>query len=382
MTPFTSIPDHVERTVDAHDGASRRDFLKQSGLFVVSLATAPAFAALATDASAAQVAAQATRGPGPYPDLDFRQLDSWIVIREDETATFFVGKTDLGQGTGTAFRQIMADELDIPYDRTSCVMGVTNLTVDQGGSGGSDALQTDGWPMRRVAAEARRVLLDLASVRLGAPVAALSVAGGVVSLTADPTRRVTYGQLIGGRRFNVTLTGANVDATTGVARLKPVTGYPGNAEALLAMEKGEVHGTSGMSLGTIRTAKPDWLTGKVNLILQLALEPHPTLLKGVALALDLATEPVRKQALELVLSRQTMAYPVVAPPGVPPERVAALRAAFTATMKDAEFLADLERAGFEASPVSGEEIDALIKRVYAAPKEAIDHARSAVGTIK
>ena len=99
---------------------------------------------------------------GPYPDPDFLQLDSWIVIRPDNTATFFVGKTDLGQGTGTAFRQIMADELDIAFENTTCVMGSTDVTVDQGGSGGSDALQTDGYPMRRVAAEARRVLLEMA----------------------------------------------------------------------------------------------------------------------------------------------------------------------------------------------------------------------------
>jgi CO/xanthine dehydrogenase Mo-binding subunit len=101
-------------------------------------------------------------------------------------------------------------------------MGRTDVTVDQGGSGGSDALQTDGWPMRRVSAEARRVLLELASVRLGVPAAQLMVAAGVVSVAAEPTRRVTYGQLIGGRRFNVTLTGNNVDGTTGQAPLKPV----------------------------------------------------------------------------------------------------------------------------------------------------------------
>ena len=124
---------------------TRRDFLKSSGMLVVSAA------ALSIDA----VDAFAQNAAGPYPDPDFRQLDSWIVIRQDNTATFFVGKTDLGQGTGTAFRQLMADELDISYDRTTCVMGVTDLTPDQGGSGGSDALQTDAYPMRRVAAEAR-----------------------------------------------------------------------------------------------------------------------------------------------------------------------------------------------------------------------------------
>ena len=189
---------------------TRRDFLKTSGFLVVSLTALP-------DLALAQAA-----GPGPYPDPDFRQLDSWIVIREDNTATFYVGKTDLGQGTGTAFRQIMADELDMAYDQTTCVMGHTDVTVDQGGSGGSDALQTDGWPMRRVAAEARRVLLEMAAVQLAVPAAQLTVSDGVVSVAGDPARRVTYGQLIGGKRFQVALTGANTDQTTGVAKIKTV----------------------------------------------------------------------------------------------------------------------------------------------------------------
>jgi CO/xanthine dehydrogenase Mo-binding subunit len=160
----------------------------------------------------------------PYPDVDFLQLDSWIVIRPDNTATFFVGKTDLGQGTGTAFRQIMADELDIAFENTTCVMGSTDVTVDQGGSGGSDALQTDGYPMRRVAAEARRVLLEMASTHFGVPVTSLRVSDGMVTTNIGDTadRGITYGELIGGKKFNVTLTGRNVDATTGQAPLKPV----------------------------------------------------------------------------------------------------------------------------------------------------------------
>ena len=100
---------------------------------------------------------------GPYPDPDFLQLDTWIVIHPNNTATFFVGKTDGGQGTGTAFRQMMCDELDMAYDQTSLVMGTTDNRPDQGGSGGSDGIERDGWPMRRVAAEARRVLLELGS---------------------------------------------------------------------------------------------------------------------------------------------------------------------------------------------------------------------------
>jgi nicotinate dehydrogenase subunit B len=101
-------------------------------------------------------------------------------------------------------------------------MGSTDNTVDQGGSGGSDAIQTDGWPMRRVAAEARRVLLQMASERLGAPVDQLTVRNAVVSLKGDSSKQVTYGELIGGKRFNVALTGANVDATTGIAMVKTV----------------------------------------------------------------------------------------------------------------------------------------------------------------
>jgi CO/xanthine dehydrogenase Mo-binding subunit len=196
---------------------TRRDFLKTSGFLIVGFSAMPhANPFGAVDQTTAAL------GAGPYPDLDFRQLDSWIVIRQDNTATFFVGKTDLGQGTGTAFRQIMSDELDMPYDQTRVVMGSTDVTVDQGGSGGSDALQTDGWPMRRVAAEARRVLLELAAARFAVPVAQLSASDGAIFVATDPARKVTYGELIGGRKFNVALTGNNVDATTGVAKLKPV----------------------------------------------------------------------------------------------------------------------------------------------------------------
>ena len=196
---------------------SRRIFLKSSGMLVVGVGAASVggpFSTLIENTHA--------QAGGPYPDINFRQLDSWIAIHQNNTATFYVGKTDLGQGTGTAFRQMMADELDMAYDKTSCIMGSTDVTPDQGGSGGSDAIQTDGWPMRRVAAEARRVLLEMASTSLAVPIDQLIVTEGVISVKADPSKKVSYGDLIGGRRFNVTLTGNNVDATTGIAKVKPV----------------------------------------------------------------------------------------------------------------------------------------------------------------
>jgi CO/xanthine dehydrogenase Mo-binding subunit len=213
-TTFTTLPRQIEEALERLDlTTTRREFLKSSGLFVLSVSGAGA------QVGAAPGAAEV---PPAYPDPDFLQLDSWIVIHEDGTATFFVGKTDGGQGTGTAFRQMMCDELDLAYDQATLVMGSTDVTVDQGGSGGSDGIQTDGPPMRRVAAEARRALLEMAGERFGVPVDRLTVRQGVISLRDDPSRRVGYGELVGGRRFNVTLTGRNINAVTGAAPVKTV----------------------------------------------------------------------------------------------------------------------------------------------------------------
>jgi len=86
--------------------STRRDFLKSSGMLVVGFGAMSVAPRGAFDSSA-DASGLFAQGGGPYPDPDFHQLDSWIVIRQDNTATFYVGKTDLGQGTGTAFRQIM-----------------------------------------------------------------------------------------------------------------------------------------------------------------------------------------------------------------------------------------------------------------------------------
>jgi nicotinate dehydrogenase subunit B len=216
MSEALQFPKAVEDALRGLIHPTRRGFLKASGALVISLGAGalPGTAPLARQSAAAA---------GPYPDPDFRQLDTWIVIHPDNTATFFVGKTDGGQGTGTAFRQMMCDELDIAYEATRLVMGCTDITPDQGGSGGSDGVERDGATMRRVAAEARRVLLELGSKQLGVPVDMLTVTNATISLKSDPAKKVTYAELIGGKRFNVTLTGANVDVVTGKAKVKPVS---------------------------------------------------------------------------------------------------------------------------------------------------------------
>ena len=223
MRPFTNVPKEVDEILEKWNGTtSRRTFLKSSGLFVVSISASAIVRANPLSPGAGGRSAAVAQAGALYPDPDFQRLDSWLVIHEDSTATFYVGKTDGGQGTGTALRQMMCDELDIAFDKTGLIMGSTDITVDQGGSGASDAIERDGWPARRVAAEARRVLLELASERFGVPVDRLAVSEGVITEKTDPSRKVTYGELIGGRRFNVTLTGDNVNATTGVASVKPV----------------------------------------------------------------------------------------------------------------------------------------------------------------
>lgn len=220
MRSLTRVPRQVEEALEHQSGLtpSRRQFLKTSGLMVVSLGVA----GLPAGRKVAAARAGAVQTAGPWPDPDYHALDSWIVIHEDNTATFYVGKTDCGQGTGTSFRQMMCDELDLGYEQSSLIMGRTDMTVDQGGSGGSDAIQTDGPPMRRVAAEARRVLLEMASDRLGVAGSQLEVAGGVVSVRGNPGQQVTYGELVGGRRFNVALSGNTINQTTGTASIKTV----------------------------------------------------------------------------------------------------------------------------------------------------------------
>src|SRR5678809_990828 len=107
MTPFTNIPKQIEDVLEKWNAnTSRRTFLKSAGLLAVS------FSAAGMGPLTSRASAQAA---SPYPDPNYKQLDSWIVIHQDNTATFYVGKTDCGQGTGTAFRQLMSDELDIAF---------------------------------------------------------------------------------------------------------------------------------------------------------------------------------------------------------------------------------------------------------------------------
>jgi len=168
---------------------SRREFLADTGILVIGFTLAPR---LARAESLLPLVAAA-------PAAD--QLDSWLVIARDETITVYAGKVELGTGVSTALRQIVAEELDVSVARIAWVQGDSLLTVDQGRTVGSQSIKRGGAQLRRAAAEARQALLELAVQRLGAPVGQLAIADGVISVQSDATRRVTFGSLIGGGRF-------------------------------------------------------------------------------------------------------------------------------------------------------------------------------------
>jgi tripartite-type tricarboxylate transporter receptor subunit TctC len=157
-------------------------------------------------------------------------------------------------------------------------------------------------------------------------------------------------------------------------KFKIVTGYPGGNEVGLAMERGEVKGRCGWSWSSVKSLHLDWVKEKkIFLLVQLSLEKHPDL-PDVPLVMDLAKTPDDKGILKVIFTRQVMGRPFLAPPGVPAERVAALRKAFMDTMKDKDFLAAAEKATLEITPVSGEKIQALVKEAYDAPPALVAKA--------
>jgi tripartite-type tricarboxylate transporter receptor subunit TctC len=150
-------------------------------------------------------------------------------------------------------------------------------------------------------------------------------------------------------------------------KFKIIAGYPGGNDIDLAMERGEVQGRCGWSWTSLKATRRSWLTDKkINILLQMGLSRHPDL-PDVPLVIELARNDDDRAILKLIFARQVMAWPYVAPPDVPNGRAQALRAAFSETMKDRDFLADAEKSRLEIRPVSGEDVQKLVKDVYKTP---------------
>ncbi len=161
------------------------------------------------------------------------------------------------------------------------------------------------------------------------------------------------------------------------AKIKLVAGYPGTNEISLAMERGEVDGLCGLSVSTLKTRHGAWLRdNRVNVLVQAAFKKSPDL-PDVPLVVDQTKDQEKLQIFKMFLAAQEMARPFAAPPGVPADRLNALRAAFDATMKDPEYLAEAKKSRIDVNPVSGAEIDKLLAELYATPKDVIKKAGAA-----
>lgn len=161
-------------------------------------------------------------------------------------------------------------------------------------------------------------------------------------------------------------------------KMRVVSGYPGGNEITLAMQRGEVHGRCGWSWSSIKTNHPTWVQdGTIQVLVQLSLEKHPDL-PQVPLVMDFVKTDEQRQVLRLVFARQVMGRPFLAPPGLPPERLAMLRKAFMDTMKDPQFLAEADKMKLEITPVAGEAVQKLVAELYATPPEVLKIARDAL----
>jgi len=178
-------------------GLSRRGFLWTSGALVVSFS-----ASLCERAGAAQ---------GPFDTrsshVDPRRLDSWIAITADGRVTAYTGKCDLGQGMLTAQTQLVAEELSVPPDRVTLIQCDTAVTPDQGTTSGSQSTPTNfnDRNLAQAAATAREALVGMASERLGVAREELAITGGVIGAKGDRSKRVTYAELVAGKKFNLAL---------------------------------------------------------------------------------------------------------------------------------------------------------------------------------
>lgn len=161
-------------------------------------------------------------------------------------------------------------------------------------------------------------------------------------------------------------------------KFKVINGYPSSGNSLLAMERGETGGFCEWGWTSMEATRPDWVKDKkFNVLFQIGLRKATDHL-DTPLVLDLATNPEDRQVLELVVAAQSFARPFAAPPGVPPDRAAALRQAFDATVKDPAFIAESEKLKLEPELVTASELEAILHRLYATPPAIVARAKAAL----
>jgi tripartite-type tricarboxylate transporter receptor subunit TctC len=202
----------------------------------------------------------------------------------------------------------------------------------------------------------------------------------------QPGPAASLQDVLGGTPLQVGSTGAGGDQHVFTSalnsilgtKLKPIAGYPGTQEIMLAVERGELDGIVGYSWGVARSGnKADLDSGRLKIILQLALSKHREL-PDVPLVTEFVSKPDEKQVLDLIFSRQSMGRPLVAPPGLDPRVTAALRQAFADAMRDPQLNGEGARMELELGYVSGADVQALVERLYHSPQTVIERARAIV----
>jgi nicotinate dehydrogenase subunit B len=182
-------------------GLSRRALLQAAGALIVTFSL-PSAGRAQTPRIGEDEPVLPGQVAAPGQTIPPGQIDAWLAIAPDSGVTLYTGKVELGTGVATALAQIVAEELDVAVRRITVVQGDTARTPDQGITAGSKTIQRGAPIIRQAAADARYTLRLLASVRLSTSVDQLATADGVVSVIDDPSRRATYGELVGGRRFS------------------------------------------------------------------------------------------------------------------------------------------------------------------------------------
>src|SRR5262245_31360185 len=161
-------------------------------------------------------------------------------------------------------------------------------------------------------------------------------------------------------------------------RFKVIAGYDTGAGLTLSIERGEAEGICGLSWSTIKASRPHWIRDKLlNIIVQMGLQKLSDL-PDVPSALEFVADVESRQVLELILIRQEAGRPFAAPPGVPADRLAALRRAFDATLADGEFRADADKAQLEIEPLAAAEIETLLAKAYGAPRAIVQKAAALI----
>ncbi len=183
--------------MDTAMNLSRRSILRAGGAFVVSIGMPVSFDTV--------LGIRTAFAQGARPPLVPSELASYIAVNADGSVSAFFGKMDMGQGLFVAIAQMVAEELDVPLASVKVIMGDTATSVNQGGASGSTGIQFGGKQMRAAAAEARRVLVEMAAQKLVLPVDQLTVTDGVVHAKSDNAKKASYAELIGGQYFNVQL---------------------------------------------------------------------------------------------------------------------------------------------------------------------------------